>query len=253
VEARSANVGVSSSVDDHSTQMWEALLTQPSDPALAAELGRNGFVRALLFFVVLRALRPFFRVRAYGLDHLPAKGPYILSPNHQSYLDPFVLVSALPFRVVRNSFAVGAAEYYQTPFMKRVARWTNVIPVDADSNLESAMKAGAAGLRLGKVLILFPEGERSIDGELKPFRKGASILSAHMNAPIVPVALDGLFPLWPRSRPFQWRRLLPGRGLTVSVEFGTPITVDRRRYAEGTTALRAGVERMFLAMRRSAQ
>ena len=253
VGARSTKVGADSDIADHSTQMWESLLTQPSDPALAAELGRNGFMRALLFFVVMRTLRPFFRVRAYGLDHLPAQGPYILSPNHQSYLDPFVLVSALPFRAVRNSFAVGAAEYYQTPFMKRVARWTNVIPVDADSNLESAMKAGAAGLRLGKVLILFPEGERSIDGELKPFRKGASILSAHMNAPIVPVALDGLFPLWPRSRSFQWRRLLPGSGLTVPVEFGTPITVDRRRYAEGTTALRAGVERMFLAMRRSAQ
>ena len=80
--------------------------------------------------------------------------------------------------------------------MKRVARFTNVIPVDADSNLETAMKAGAAGLRLGKVLLLFPEGERSIDGELKPFRKGASILSAHLNAPIVPVAMDGLFELW---------------------------------------------------------
>ncbi|HUR21309.1 MAG TPA: AMP-binding protein [Vicinamibacterales bacterium] len=239
--------------DDHSTQMWEGLLTQPTDPALAEELGRSGFVRALLFFVVMRALRPFLRVRVYGLDHLPAKGPYILSPNHQSYLDPFVLVSALPFRAVRNCFAVGAAEYYQTPFMKRVARFTNVIPVDADSNLESAMKAGAAGLRLGKVLILFPEGERSIDGELKPFRKGAAILSAHLNAPIVPVAMDGLFPLWPRSRSFQSRHLLPGSGLRVPLEFGAPVTVERGKYAEGTAALRAGVERMFLAMRRNAQ
>jgi long-chain acyl-CoA synthetase len=237
--------------DGHSTQMWEAMLTAPIDPALEAELGRSGFVRALLFFVVMRALRPFLRVRAYGVDHLPAKGPYILSPNHQSYLDPFVLVSALPFRAIRNCFAVGAAEYYQTPFMKRVAHFTNVIPVDADSNLESAMKAGAAGLRLGKVLILFPEGERSIDGELKPFRKGAAILSAHLDAPIVPVAMDGLFPLWPRSRSFQSRHLLPGSGLRVPLEFGAPLTVDRGRYAEGTAALRAGVERMFLAMRRS--
>jgi len=196
---------------------------------------------------------PAGELLAYGLDHLPKQGPYILSPNHQSYLDPFVLVSGLPFNAVRNSFAVGAAEYYQTPFMKRVARWTNVIPVDADSNLESAMKAGAAGLRLGKILILFPEGERSIDGELKPFRKGAAILSAHLNAPIVPVALDGLFPLWPRSRPFQWRHLLPGSGLRVPLEFGAPLTVDRGKYAEGTAALRAGVERMFLAMRRSSR
>ena len=242
-----------SSIDDHGTQMWEALLTQPQDPELVAELGRSAFVRSVFFYVLLRVLRPFFRVRIYGLEHIPTTGPFILSPNHQSYFDPFLLMSAVPFRTLQRSFAVGAAEYYQTPFMKRVARWTNVIPVDADSNLESAMKAGAAGLRLGKVLILFPEGERSIDGELKPFRKGASILSAHLNAPIVPVAMDGLFDLWPRSRPFRWRRLLPGSGLRVPLEFGTPLTVDRGRYAEGTAALRAGVERMFLAMRRSSQ
>jgi len=159
----------------------------------------------------------------------------------------------VPFETIRNAFAVGAAEYYQTPLMKWVARFTNVIPVDADANLERAMKAGAAGLRLGKVLMLFPEGERSIDGELKPFRKGASILSAHMNVPIVPVAMDGLFELWPRSRALQWRRLLPGGGTRVPLEFGAPVTVTPGRYAEGTAALRAAVERMFVAMRRSAR
>jgi long-chain acyl-CoA synthetase len=249
-EARSAKVG---DADDHSTQVWEAMLTQSSDPALEAELGRPAFFRSLLFYVVLRIARPFFRVKSYGLAHIPKDGAFILSPNHQSYLDPFLLMSAVPFRILKRSFAVGAAEYYQTPFMKRMARFTNVIPVDADSNLESAMKAGAAGLRLGKVLILFPEGERSIDGELKPFRKGASILSAHLNAPIVPVAMDGLFDLWPRSRPFQWKRILPGSGLRVPLEFGAPVTSTRGKYAEGTAALRAGVERMFLGMRRSPQ
>ena len=257
-EARSAKAGAQGAKtggdsDDHSAQVWEAMLTQPVDPALSAELGRPAFVRSLLFFVVLRIARPFFRVKTYGLAHIPSSGAFILSPNHQSYLDPFLLMSAVPFGVLKRSFAVGASEYYQTPFMKKVARFTNVIPVDADSNLERAMKAGAAGLRLGKVLILFPEGERSIDGELKPFRKGASILSAHLNAPIVPVAMDGLFDLWPRSRPFQWKRILPGSGLRVPLEFGTSVTATRGKYAEGTAALRAGVERMFLGMRRSAQ
>jgi len=239
-----------SDVTDHGAQMWEALLNQPSEAALAAQLGRTGFLRALFFYVLTRALRPIFRVRAYGLDHIPAKGPYILCPNHQSYLDAFILLSVVPFETIRNAFAVGAAEYYQTPFMKWVARFTNVIPVDSDSNLERAMKAGAAGLRLGKVLILFPEGERSIDGELKTFKKGAPILSAHMNAPIIPIAMDGLFDIWPRSRSFQWRRLLPGQGTRVPIEFGAPIVVAPGKYAEGTAALRTTVERMMLAFRR---
>jgi long-chain acyl-CoA synthetase len=238
--------------DDHSTQMWDALLSQPVEPELTAQLARSTFFRAAFFFVLVRILRVLFRVRASGQQHIPKDGPYILCPNHQSYLDAFVLLGAVPFRTLRNVFAVGAAEYYRTPFMQWVARFTNVIPVDSDANLERAMKAGAAGLRLGKVLLLFPEGERSIDGELKSFRKGAPILSAHLNAPIVPVAMDGIFDLWPRSHTFQWRRLLPGGGCRVVLEFGPSLTTTRGKYAEGTAALRAAVERMFLALRRRA-
>ena len=95
--------------------------------------------------------------------------------------------------------------------MRWLARAMNIVPVDPDANLVNAMRAGAAGLRLKKVLLLFPEGERSIDGELKKFRKGAAILSAHTGAPIVPVAIDGLFELWPRGRSLNWRGLLPWR------------------------------------------
>ncbi len=236
---------------DHSTQMWETLLNQPPDPEHHAQLSRSTFVRALVFYVLIRIIRPFFRIRASGQLHIPQTGPYILSPNHQSYLDAFLMLGEVPFRTLRQTFAVGAAEYYQTPFMKWVARIINVIPVDSDSNLESAMRAGATGLRMGQVLILFPEGERSIDGELKTFKKGAPILSAHLNAPIVPVAMDGLHDLWPRSRSLQWRRLLPGGSARVVMQFGAPLTVARGQYAEGTAALRAAVERMFVGIRRT--
>jgi long-chain acyl-CoA synthetase len=239
--------------DAHSLQMWESLLNQPAEPELAAQLGRSTFVRSLFFYVLIRIVCLVLRVRASGQEHIPATGPYILCPNHQSYLDAFVLLGTVPFRTLRHVFAVGAAEYYQTPFMKWLAYFTNVIPVDADANLERAMKAGATGLRLGKVLMLFPEGERSIDGELKAFKKGAPILSAHLNAPIIPVAMDGLFELWPRSLPFQWRRLRPGGGTRVVLQYGAAISVVRGKYAEGTAALRSAVERMFLALRRSSQ
>ncbi|MBK9239829.1 MAG: AMP-binding protein [Acidobacteria bacterium] len=252
VATPTAGAATDATVDqsDHSNQMWETLLNQPPDPEHHAQLSRSTFGRALIFYVLIRIIRPFFRLRASGQQHIPQTGPYILSPNHQSYLDAFLMLGVVPFRTLRQVFAVGAAEYYQTPFMKWVARFTNVIPVDSDSNLESAMRAGATGLRLGKVLILFPEGERTIDGELKTFKKGAPILSAHLNAPIVPVAMDGLFELWPRSRSFQWKRLWPGGGARVVMQFSEPLTVARGQYAEGTAALRAAVERMYAAIRR---
>jgi long-chain acyl-CoA synthetase len=136
--------------------------------------------------------------------------------------------------------------------MRWIARQVNIVPVDPDAHLTAAMRAGAAGLRRGKVLILFPEGERSIDGELKTFRKGAAILSAHLDAPIVPVALDGLYDLWARGRRLRWAGLLPGRSTAVTLLFGEPVRVAPGGYAEGTRTLRDRVECLFVSLRRPA-
>jgi 1-acyl-sn-glycerol-3-phosphate acyltransferase len=65
------------------------------------------------------------------------------------------------------------------------------------------MRAGATGLRRGGILILYPEGERSIDGNPKTFKKGAAILSIHLQVPIVPVAIEGFHEAWPRGKQFQ--------------------------------------------------
>jgi long-chain acyl-CoA synthetase len=232
---------------------WDTLLSAPDDPAMARDLGRRRPVAAPLFFVIVKtaglAARLLVGFRHSGSANLPAKGPYIISPNHQAYLDPFFVAAALPYRAFRDLFFVGASEYFETPLARWFARLANLIPVDPDANLVRAMQAGATGLRLGKVLVLFPEGERSIDGGVKKFRKGAPILSAHLDAPIVPVALDGLFDLWPRGRSFQWRALWPGRRRPVRVEFGPPIRSERGAYAESTAALRAAVAAMFERLR----
>jgi long-chain acyl-CoA synthetase len=234
---------------------WDVVLAEPPDPALVDNLRNPKLVRALSIFVLMRLAavpaRLLLGFRTTGARHLPERGPCLISPNHQTYLDPFLLCARLPFRLFRRVFLVGAAEYFESPLMAWLARAINVVPVDPNANLVTAMRAGAAGLRLGKVLILFPEGERSIDGALKPFRKGAAILSSHLGAPMVPVAIEGLFPLWPRGRPFDWRGLVPGR-TRVTLEFGAPIGVARGAYDEGTAALRGAVARMLDARRATA-
>ena len=133
--------------------------------------------------------------------------------------------------------------------MRWFARTTNIIPVDPNVNLMSAMQAGATGLRLKRILVLFPEGERSIDGELKPFRKGAPILSAQLGVPIVPVAMDGMFALWPRGRSFQWRKLLPWSVTPLGLAFGEPITMSKGDDAGATERLRRAIEALLTAIR----
>lgn len=224
---------------------WGAILRDlppGTDPVLSGLLRHRPVGIAFVFavFRLLRVLLP--RIEARGLEHLPATGPYIICPNHQSYLDAFLLSAVLPYGVFQKMFAVGAAEYFRSPVTARLARLVNLLPVDADANLVPAMKAGAFGLSRGKVLLLFPEGERSIDGTVKRFKKGAPILATHLGVPIVPVALKGIFELWPRNRGLNWRLVLPWSGHRVRVEFGPPLAAaEHDAYTDTTDRLRTAV------------
>lgn len=233
-------------------ESWAVLLRDlpaESDPVLSGLLESRP-VASVVFFALLRCLRLFApRLVVFGLEHLPAKGPYIISPNHQGYLDPFLLCAVLPFRIFRQLFFVGATEYFETPFTRWIARKGNCLPVDPDANLVPAMKAGAFGLTHGKILMLFPEGERSIDGTVKRFKKGAPILSRHLNVPIVPVAIRGAYEVWPRNRPLNWKLSLPFSGHRIKLAIGTPMRVDAdRSYADAAVELRDRIARMWTTL-----
>jgi long-chain acyl-CoA synthetase len=201
----SSATGASPSSEDRFAG-WKAIFSEESgDPEVVA-LSKPRPISAALLFLIFRFIQLFardrFDLRVTGLEKLPERGPFILSPNHQSFIDPFVVGSVLPWPVFRELFSVGTSEIFGSGLMRRIARCLRVIVVDPDANLIPAMRAGAYGLRRGRVLVLFPEGERSIDGEPKVFKKGAAILSLHLQVPIVPVAIEGFYEVWPRGKRF---------------------------------------------------
>jgi len=208
---------------------WPTILTRhEEDDPKVSELFRSRLA-AVAMFTVLKMIYLFawiflgFRVR--GIEHLPEKGPYLICPNHQSYVDGFLLSAALPYRVQRNVFIVGSSEYFETRLTRWFARKVRLISVDPDTNLLRAMRVGAQGLRDGRILMLFPEGERSIDREIKRFKKGAVILSSNIDAPIVPIAIEGAYDVWPRTGHLRLSRLLPFVG-RVCLTFGEPLAFE---------------------------
>ena len=206
---------------------WAKLLEPSSAGPELRSLLRPRLFTALLLFAALRVLvGALARPHVAGLERLPRRGPFIIAPNHQTYVDPFLLMGVLPFGVLRQLFYVGATEYFESPLTSWLARRFNIVAVDPDANLLAGLQAGAFGLRHGKVLVVFPEGERSIDGSVKTFRKGAALLAEQLDVPIVPVAIDGMFEIWPRMRPLDWRRLLPWSGHRVRIAFGDAIAPD---------------------------
>ena len=239
---------------------WARVLTaDESDPVLA-EVLRPKPVFSRFAYAVVRALHlaatVLLGLRVEGREHLPAEGTFIISPNHQSYLDAFLLLGALPYRTFRRLFFVGASEYFETPFMRRLAELMNVVPVDPDANLLRAMQAGAFGLRRNLVLTLFPEGERSPDGTPRRFKKGAAITALQTGVPIVPVALHGFFEIWPRGSGMRWGAWLPWSRGPCTIRFGRPIPPDASpqgagdRYEHHTALLRSAVVEMWDALER---
>jgi long-chain acyl-CoA synthetase len=194
----------------------------------------------------------FTRLEVQGLENLrQMKRPFLICPNHQSFLDPFVVCSTYPYEFFKHTFHVGASQFFQNRLMKFVADMLHVVPVDPDTQLMKAMRAGAAGLRHGKILNIYPEGERAFDGRLHEFKKGAAILATELDLPILPVALDGLHKVWPRR---SWR-IRPAK---VKIRFGQPFYAkdavdsamsDEAKYAAVTKHLKTRIEAMIEEMR----
>ena len=143
---------------------WKAILAEEPDATDVLSLARPQPVSNAFWYMVSRLTQVIaldrFDLHVRGVEKLPKSGAYILSSNHQSYLDPLALVSVLPPDVFDKVFAVGTSEIFGKGFMLHLARSLRVVVVDPDANLIPAMRAGAFGLRQGRALILYPEGER---------------------------------------------------------------------------------------------
>src|SRR3989449_369706 len=231
---------------------WKAVLEEePSDQEVLALADPRPIAEHFWYGMSRLAqmiARDRFELQVAGLERIPQRGPVILCSNHQSFLDPAILGSLLPWEVFRNTFSVGTSEIFGSGLMRILAGWLRVVVVDPDANLIPAMRAGAFGLRHGRALILYPEGERSIDGKPKSFKKGAAILSVHTHAPLVPIAIAGFHEAWPRGKRFQGFAPL-------KMKFGDPIyppaetEASEAAYDRLTTELRERVLRRWEELR----
>ena len=231
---------------------WSAVLREdPSDPEVLRITKPRPFLDPALYTFV-RLIKFIWQLRSpiqvEGAENVPRAGAYLLCCNHQSFLDPLVLLEGLPLHILKKVFAVGTSEIFGSGLMRRVARILRVVVVDPDANLIPAMRAGAFGLRHGMGLMLYPEGERSIDGTPKTFKKGAAILSIHLQVPIVPIAITGAFESWPRGKPFQ--KMGP-----IKMKIGKPLQpppesqASEEAYAKFTAELKAHVVTMWEEIR----
>ena len=233
---------------------WKSILAEDPDDPDVTRLAHPNRINDTFWYLVTRVMQMFvfdrFQLKVSGLEKLPKSGPYIISSNHQSYIDPLILASLLPQEVFFRTFAVGTSDIFGKGLMRRLARSIKVVVLDPDANLVPAMRAGAFGLRHGMALVLYPEGERSIDGTPKVFKKGAAILSIHLQVPIVPVAIEGHYEVWPRNQAFRGFKPL-------KMVFGDPMVpppeseASEAAYEKLTADLKKRIVAMWEGLRKS--
>ncbi|MBI3397734.1 MAG: AMP-binding protein [Deltaproteobacteria bacterium] len=199
---------------------WQEILkTEPSPEDVRSAGMVNGLFAKLFILFGLGLLRlmgkVFFRLKVRGVEHIP-KPPYIITPNHASNLDGFVIAAAVPVESFMDLYFLGLQEYFTNWFTSLFTHLLHVIPIDPDSYLKRAFQMSGYVLRNGKSICIFPEGGRTIDGNLMPFKKGVGILSKELNTPLVPAFIKGTYEALPKGtvRP---------RLKKISITFGKPI------------------------------
>lgn len=160
----------------------------------------------------------WLRLRRFNLQGVPRDGPCLMVANHQSYLDPTCVGMVATVRPMHPVARLGL-------FSNRAFGWLlkslNSIPIREDEGDTGAIRTILARLGEGALVLIFPEGSRTPDGEMKGFKRGVAVLVKRSTCPVLPVAIEGAYDAWPRNskRPRWW-------GNRVGVMVGRPIPHD---------------------------
>ena len=147
----------------------------------------------LMRFVVWILVNIVYRLRAQGLERIPDKGPAVVVCNHISYMDALVVIGSCrrPIRFVMDH------QIFKIPLLSFVFRTAGAVPIaparEAPEILEQAYDRVARYLEAGEVVGIFPEGRLTEDGEIGPFKSGIERIVQRTPAPVVPMALRGLW------------------------------------------------------------
>jgi len=199
----------------------------------AAQESPRVLTRKTLAYRVVRTsvdiiYRIVFRRRVEGLENLPRQGPVLLALNHQSFLDiPFVAGST-----TRHVSFVARESLARSKPLAWLMRQCGAVLIQRGKPDRAALREMVAHLEAGDCVAVFPEGTRSSDGRLHPFRAGALLAARLAGAPIVPAAIRGTIEAWPRGA--RWPR--PRR---VSLSFGPAVDPS---LPDALERVRAGIE-----------
>lgn len=191
------------------------------DSSVNAEYGeldsRPSHLVKLIRFGIRTIFRRRFSLRCDGLEHIPIGAAYIIASNHSSHLDTPAIITALGVES-RKLRPLSARDYFYNSRLKAwfVSRCLNTLPFDRTDNSLQSLRVAQEALLRNENLLIYPEGTRSLNGELQPFKPGLGLLAYEAGVPVVPAHVSGTYEALPKGRS------LP-RKSKVRVVFGEPV------------------------------
>ena len=166
-------------------------------------------------------LNSYIRVHVAGLDKLPEKGAFILAANHSSHLDSASVITAVNSflrKSGRRCYIAGAKDYFFNTRIKSIffGDICDTIPFDRAADGVEGLRLCGVTLAAGNPMLIFPEGTRSVTGEIQTFKIGVALLAVQAGVPIVPTYIHNTFDLFPKGS----RVIRPG---LIEISIGDPI------------------------------
>ena len=203
---------------------WQEMLNSPVEEKIkqSVRLKQTKLPKIInsVFNSSLRfGFRLFFRLKIKGIENLPDKGPLIICPTHASYIDGPLIFAALKRASFLNTYLLGFKAYFDSPLIAWSKKLFRLIPIEPRLDLKESLQICSYILKNSKILCLFPEGGRSIDGNLLEFKRGLGILIKELNVPVLPVYIKGNFKAWGAHM------ILP-RPRKITLNFGRKLTLE---------------------------
>lgn len=164
-------------------------------------------------------------LRVEGGAHIPSTGPVLLIANHQSYFDPPIVGLA----TARQLNYLGRSTLFTTRFFSWLIRSLGCVPINVEAGGRDGLETTLALLREDRAVLIFPEGERSLDGSVLPLKPGIRLLIKHSGAPVIPIGIAGAFESYSRhdKLPTLAPLFLPKSDKRLAVSVGAPLLADK--------------------------
>ena len=180
--------------------------------------------------VITGIYRNYFSLKCYGLEHIPKGKPYIIMPNHTSHLDTLTVITALGTKAYQLWVLAARDYWFATRFQGWFARTClNALPIEREGNFTEFLqdlRVANEVMAQNNGLLIFPEGTRSLDGKLQPFKPGVlSLLIYSPNVPVIPAYIEGTYHALPKGQNLPKKH-------PVRIVFGEPFTFPPEDWGE---------------------